>query len=131
MKHYIIKVLALGLLITSSVIAEEYRDPSTFGAEEYEVVSIARDDYMICLQDESMALIDTLEDPRQMADVAMKTCANILEKLYNNITMQGFAPNVARKFTTNISNKGANAALRNLMIISSRKKAEQAQTDNE
>ena len=131
MKLYATSLLSLSLILFSAVYAEEYRNPSTFGAEEYEVVQIARDDYMICLQDESMALMDKLQDPRQMADVAMKTCANILQNLYTNITMQGFSPDVARKFTSNISNKGANAVLRNLMIISSRKDAEQTQTTSE
>lgn len=124
MKHSIYS-LALSISLICTANAEEYRNPSEFGAEEYEAVAIAKDDYMYCMQDESVKAAEQLPDPRQAADIAMKNCSNILEKLFTNITMQGFSPDVARRFTSNISNKGANSTLRNLMVLSARKKQAQ------
>lgn len=124
MRYYIYS-LALSSALICTANAEEYRNPTEFGAEEYEAVSVARDDYMYCMQDESVKATEQLPDPRQAADIAMKNCASILEKLFTNITMQGFSPDVAKRFTSNISNKGANTTLRNLMILTARKKQAQ------
>ena len=107
--------LLLILLISFPATAEEFKDPATFTGEEYQMVQAAGADYNTCLREESLKRIEQSSDPRRLADAAMKSCASILEQLYTEITHKNYSPEVARRFSWNISNRGANKLLSNLM----------------
>jgi len=115
MKFRFRSLLVMSLIVSVPAFAEEYKDPATFTQEEHQMVYDAKNDYLLCLQNESFKIIQQNNDPRHIADAAMKSCASILEKLYTQITNANYSPDVARKFTWSISNRGAKKLLSNLM----------------
>lgn len=115
MKFRFRSLLIMSLIVSVPAFAKEYKDPATFTQEEYQMVYDAKDEYLQCLQEESFKIMQQSNDPRHVADAAMKSCASILEKLNTQITLANYSPDVARKYTWGISNRGANKLLSNLM----------------
>ncbi len=111
----IIFFTSLFSVLVSAGAEAEFKDPAGFTQEEYRMVFTARADYQACLQEKSLKMIEQSTDPRQVADTAMKSCGFILEKLHMQITQGNYSPEVARKFSWNISNQEANKLLSNLM----------------
>ncbi len=115
MKFCFRSLLITSLIVSAPTFAEEYKDPATFTQDEYKMVTTAKIDYRRCLQKESFKIMQQSNDPKHVADVAMQSCASILEILHTQFTLANYSPDVARKFTWSISNREAKQLLSKLM----------------
>ncbi len=118
-KYY--ALLPLLCLLSLHVNAEEYKTGS-LTQEEYQKVSDSTAEHADCMNEFAMSQTDVQADLRVIADHAMKECSPILEELYNFLITNNYAPEPMRRYVSGISNKAANALLRNLMMFMAQKK---------
>ena len=121
MKYKINHFAATLLIILSLNVSAEYRSTG-FTEKEYQKVTKSSEEYRNCLNETALAQIDKKNDARVIADYAMKNCAPILEKVYEYLVSENYAPEAVKKLLRSIANHASNKLLRNLMqAIATRK----------
>jgi len=121
MKYKINHFAATLLIILSLNVSAEYKS-TDFSKEEYQKVTKSSEEYRNCLNETALAQIDKKNDARVIADYAMKNCAPILEKVYEYLVSENYAPEAVKKLLRSIANHASNKLLRNLMqAIAARK----------
>ena len=121
MKYKINHFAATLLIILSLNVSAEYKS-TDFTKEEYQKVTKSSEEYRNCLNETALAQIDKKNDARVIADYAMKNCAPTLEKVYEYLVSENYAPEAVKKLLRSIANHASNKLLRNLMqAIATRK----------
>ncbi len=82
---------------------------------EQQQIATASIEYHECLNEFALSQLEHHSDPRVIADHSMKTCAPILEKLYNELLSSDYPPQSLQRLVNRMSSKGANKLLSNLM----------------
>ena len=114
MKYKINHFAATLLIILSINVSAEYKS-TDFTKEEYQKVTKSSEEYRNCLNETALAQIDKKNDARVIADYAMKNCAPILEKVYEYLVSENYAPEAVKKLLRSIANHASNKLLRNIM----------------
>lgn len=121
MKYKINHFVAALFFVLSLNVSAEYKT-TDFTQEEYQKVSETSGEYKNCLNETALSQIDKENDARVIADYAMKNCAPILEKVYEYLVSENYAPEAVKKLLRSIANHASNKLLRNLMqAIAARK----------
>ena len=121
MKYKINHFAATLLIILSLNVSAEYKS-TDFTEKEYQKVTKSSEEYRNCLNETALAQIDKKNDARVIADYAMKNCAPILEKVYEYLVSENYAPEAVKKLLRSIANHASNKLLRNLIqAIAARK----------
>lgn len=111
-----IKACTTIILCLSAVAAHaEYRDPNSMNQEEYQQARQMGDEHEQCMNEYAMTQMQTVNDPRVIADHSMKHCATILESLHEKIVSWNYPPEFGSYYVSGISNRNANKLLGNLM----------------
>jgi len=105
----------LPLLLTINLGVNADYKTSDFTQEEHQKMVKSSADYTNCLNSSAMEQIEKQDDIRIIADIAMKSCAPVLEKLYNYLAMANYDPEAIKPLLRSISNRAANKILSNLM----------------
>ena len=114
MKYKINRLAAVLFFILSLNVSAEYKT-TEFTEEEYQKVSKTSGEYRNCLNETALAQIDKENDARIIADNAMKSCASILEKTYDYLVSENYAPEAIKRLLKSVANNASNKLLRNLM----------------
>ena len=114
MKYKINRLAAVLFFILSLNVSAEYKT-TEFTEEEYQKVSKTSGEYRNCLNETALAQIDKENDARIIADNAMKSCAPILEKTYDYLVSENYAPEAIKRLLKSVANHASNKLLRNLM----------------
>ncbi len=121
MKYKINHFAATLLIILILNVSAEYKS-TDFSKEEYQKVTKSSEEYRNCLNETALAQIDKKNDARVIADYAMKNCAPILEKVYEYLVSENYAPEAVKKLLRSIANHASNKLLRNIMQAMATKK---------
>lgn len=105
--------------------AEEYLTPDKMTRDDYEMLNEYSASYNQCLAESSIKQMDTQSDPRVVVDFAMKLCAVHLEELNQKMIDHKYEPNFRESYIHRISNRGANTALRIVMMGMATKQSQQ------
>jgi len=114
MKYKINHFVAALFFVLSLNVSAEYKT-TNFTQEEYQKVSKTSGEYSNCLNETALAQIDKEDDTRVIADYAMKNCAPILEKTYEYLVSENYAPEAVRRVLGSVANRASNKLLRRLM----------------
>jgi len=93
----------------------DYKQPDEISDEDYEIMFTTSAEYNQCLLDKALAMIDKLNDPRHIADFAMKQCTQILQTLRSELESRNFPPTFIQGYARRISNRSARSLLGKLM----------------
>ena len=117
--------LAIGLSLNSIVAAEEntanpedsaYITPDKLTREDKMMLSDYSNRYETCMNETSVAQLQSQDDPRHVVDFAMKQCAVELENLNMEMTARNIDPNFRQGYIRHITNHSVNRTLRMVMI---------------
>lgn len=96
------------------------RSPGDMTAAERVEMMGAANAYDRCVYDRALANIDTAEDIRRVADIALGECQSRLDDLGQTIAQWGFDALFAEGFTRNVRDRAARKLLPELAIRKSR-----------
>lgn len=90
--------------------------PEDLTEADFALMISSSGDYNQCLQEKSMSVINKVDDPRHVADFAMKQCAEILDKLNSELENRGLPKGFREGYIHKIANRSARHLLSGLMI---------------
>jgi len=107
--------LTLIVLFNPIIFAAEFKQPGEFTDEDYKLMFSGSDNYNQCLQKSAATFIDKMDDPRQIADMAMKECDTVLLNLTKELDKRNFDPGFSKGYIKKINMRSARTLLSNLM----------------
>jgi hypothetical protein len=103
----------------------KYLTPDKMTREDFEMLNEYSANYEQCLTEISVNQMEVQTDPRVVVDIAMKSCASMLEELNRIMTDQNYDPALRQGYIHRVSKRGANSTLRVVMMGMAAKQSQQ------
>ena len=121
--HYVVIIVILALLAPAAYGDDMDEDaalsPQDMGADQRGELMQGAAGYNRCVYTKAMAIADSDEDIRRLADAALTHCEQQLEALHSTIKAWGFAENFAAHFVQSTQNRVARKLLAELSVSKS------------